>query len=112
VLPPLVETFPRVDWERQPTWFWHRVVQHGCHRAEEIREVAVTVRDVGIAPRTATATAEMQAWLTMLRSEGVFADAASGASWRELADRIKIESKNLSCRRPLTAVRPFPLSFT
>jgi hypothetical protein len=38
-----------------------------------------------------------QAWLTMLRPEGVFANVASGASWREL----KVESKNLSRRRPL-----------
>jgi hypothetical protein len=33
----------------------------------------------------------------MLRPEGVFANVASGASWREL----KVESKNLSRRRPL-----------
>ena len=61
----------------------------------------MTIRGVGISPRmvTATATAEVQAWLMMLRSEGVFANVASDASWRELADRIKIESKNLNRRR-------------
>jgi 3-hydroxyisobutyrate dehydrogenase-like beta-hydroxyacid dehydrogenase len=94
VLASLVETFPGFDWERQPTWFWRRVVQHGRRRAEEMREAAVTVRDVGIAPRMATATAEVQAWVTMLRSEGVFATVAPDASWRELADRIGIESKD------------------
>jgi hypothetical protein len=52
------------------------------------------VHDVGIAPRMATATAEVQAWVTMLRSEGVFATVAPDASWRELADRIGIESKD------------------
>jgi 3-hydroxyisobutyrate dehydrogenase-like beta-hydroxyacid dehydrogenase len=94
VLASLAETFPGLDWERQPTWFWRRVVQHGRRRAEEMREAAVTVRDVGIAPRMATATADVQAWVTMLRSEGVFADAASDASWRELADCIKLESND------------------
>ena len=94
VLASLAETFPGLDWERQPTWFWHRVVQHGRRRAEEMREAAVTVRDVGIAPHMATATADVQAWVTMLRSEGVFANVAEGASWRELADRIKKESKD------------------
>jgi 3-hydroxyisobutyrate dehydrogenase-like beta-hydroxyacid dehydrogenase len=94
VLASLAETFPGLDWERQPTWFWRRVVQHGRRRAEEMREAAVTVRDVGIVPHMATATAEVQAWVTTLRSEGVFANVAADASWRELADSIKIESKD------------------
>src|SRR5690349_24701505 len=29
VLASLAETFPGLDWERQATWFWRRVVQHG-----------------------------------------------------------------------------------
>jgi len=94
VLASLAETFPGLDWERQPTWFWRRVVQHGRRRAEEMREAAVTVSDVGIAPRMATATADVQPWFTMLRSEGVFADVASDPSWRELADCIKMESND------------------
>jgi 3-hydroxyisobutyrate dehydrogenase-like beta-hydroxyacid dehydrogenase len=94
VLASLAETFPGLDWERQPTWFWRRVVQHGRRRAEEMREAAVTVRDVGIAPRMATATADVQAWVTTLRSEGVFANASPDANWRELADCIKMESND------------------
>lgn len=89
VLASLAETFPGLDWERQPTWFWRRVVQHGRRRAEEMREAALTVSDVGIEPRMASSTAEVQAWVTMLRADGVFADVASDATWRELADCIK-----------------------
>jgi len=33
VLASLAETFPGLDWERQATWFWRRVVQHGRRRA-------------------------------------------------------------------------------
>ncbi len=91
VLASLAETFPGLDWERQPTYFWRRVVQHGRRRAEEMREAAVTVEDVGVAPRMATATADVQAWVTMLRAEGAFANAPSDAGWRELADCVKRE---------------------
>jgi 3-hydroxyisobutyrate dehydrogenase-like beta-hydroxyacid dehydrogenase len=94
VLASLVETFPGLDWERQPTLFWRRAVQHGRRRAEEMREAAVAVRDIGMAPRMASATADVEAWIAMLRAEGVFADVASDASWREFADRIKMEPKD------------------
>ncbi|HEY8131196.1 MAG TPA: DUF1932 domain-containing protein [Thermoanaerobaculia bacterium] len=91
VLASLAETFPGLDWERQATWFWRRVVQHGRRRAEEMREAAVTVSDVGIAPRMATASADVQAWIAMLRAEGVFASAGADATWRELADLVERE---------------------
>jgi len=91
VLASLAETFPGLEWERQMTWFWRRVVQHGRRRSEEMREAAVTVADAGIAPRMATATADLQGWIAALRADGAFADAAADAGWRELADRIERE---------------------
>jgi hypothetical protein len=51
-------------------------------------EAAATVSDAGIASRMTTATADLQGWIAMLRAEGVFADAASDADWRELADLV------------------------
>ena len=88
VLASLVETFPGLDWERQATWFWTRVVQHGRRRAEEMREAAVTVADGGIAPRMAGATADVQAWIAALRAQGAFDDAGKDGDWRTLADRV------------------------
>ena len=88
VLASLAETFPGLDWERQATWFWRRVVQHGRRRAEEMREAAATVGDAGIVSRMAVATAELQAWMAALRADGVFADASGDASWRDLADCV------------------------
>jgi 3-hydroxyisobutyrate dehydrogenase len=88
VLSSLAETFPGLEWERQATWFWRRVVQHGRRRAEEMREAAVTVTDAGIASCMATASADVQAWIAMLRAEGVFASAGADATWRELADLV------------------------
>ena len=53
-----------------------------------MREAAATVESVGTKPRMATATADLQAWIAMLRAEGVFDVAATDAGWRELADLI------------------------
>ena len=94
VLASLAETFPGLDWERQPSYFWQRVVQHGRRRAEEMREAAVTVGDADVAPRMASATADVQAWVAALRAAGVFADAPSDAGWRELADRVRREPRD------------------
>jgi 3-hydroxyisobutyrate dehydrogenase-like beta-hydroxyacid dehydrogenase len=88
VLASLVETFPTIDWDRQMSYFWQRVVQHGRRRSEEMREAAVTVRDVGIEPSMAAASADVQAWIAKLRADGVFDGRAAKADWRELADAI------------------------
>jgi 3-hydroxyisobutyrate dehydrogenase-like beta-hydroxyacid dehydrogenase len=88
VLASLVETFPNLDWERQANWFWKRVVQHGKRRAEEMREAAVTVTDTGVAPRMASAAADVQAWIAELRQSGAFEDLAGDAGFRALVDRV------------------------
>jgi len=92
VLESLAETFPGLDWERQASYFWRRVVQHGRRRAEEMREAAVTVSDAGSTPRMAAATADLQAWIATLAAAGVFAGSAPEDGWRELADRIARET--------------------
>lgn len=93
VLASLAETFPGIDWEKQGAYFFQRVVQHGRRRAEEMREVAETVREIGLDPWSASATAERQAWMADGADRGTFGaktDPAFGASadWRVEADRI------------------------
>jgi len=88
VLASLAETFPGIEWEKQGTWFWQRVVQHGKRRAEEMREAAVTVREAGIAPTMASAIADRQAAVAALAAAGAFAAAGPEARWRELADCV------------------------
>jgi 3-hydroxyisobutyrate dehydrogenase-like beta-hydroxyacid dehydrogenase len=88
VLASLAETFPNLDWERQATWFWRRVVQHGKRRAEEMREAAVTVTDAGVEPRMASATADVQASIAAMRASGVFEEAAKDASFRDLSEGV------------------------
>jgi len=95
VLASLAETFPGIDWEKQGSYFFQRVIQHGRRRAEEVREVAQTVREIGLAPWSASGTAERQAWMADLADRGVFGDrSAPRGNWRAEADRILRELKD------------------
>jgi 3-hydroxyisobutyrate dehydrogenase-like beta-hydroxyacid dehydrogenase len=93
VLASLKETFPGIDWEKQGAYLFQRVIEHGRRRSEEVREVAVTVREAGLEPWSAAGTAERQAWVADLADAGVFgrkgeAGFARSADWRTEADRI------------------------
>jgi len=89
VLASLAETFPGIDWEKQAAYFFQRVIQHGRRRAEEMREVAQTVREAGLEPWSAAGTAERQAWVADLADAGAMGDrSAPRTDWRIDADRI------------------------
>jgi 3-hydroxyisobutyrate dehydrogenase-like beta-hydroxyacid dehydrogenase len=88
VLASLRETFPTIDWEKQGSYLFSRVALHGKRRAEEMREVAVTVREAGLAPHMAAATAERQDWVAGLRGAAGLGEVAKDANWREYADRL------------------------
>jgi 3-hydroxyisobutyrate dehydrogenase-like beta-hydroxyacid dehydrogenase len=93
VLASLKETFPGIDWEKQGAYLFQRVIEHGRRRSEEVREVAVTVREAGLEPWSASGTAERQAWVADLADAGVFGRKgepgfARSADWRIEADRI------------------------
>ena len=91
VLASLAETFPGLDWEKHGSYFFSRVVQHGKRRAEEMREAAATVREIGLEPLMASAISDRQAWVSDLAVNGIFAGAPHDADWRLLADRIERE---------------------
>ena len=93
VLASLQETFPGIDWEKQGAYFFQRVIEHGRRRSEEVREVAQTVREIGLEPWSAQGTAERQAWVADLADQGLFGAKgtqtfARSADWRLEADRI------------------------
>ena len=101
VLASLKETFPGIDWEKQGAYFFQRVIEHGRRRAEEVREVAETVRDIGLTPWSAQGTAERQAFIADLADEGLFGikgskEFARSVDWRTEADRILANAKNKS----------------
>jgi 3-hydroxyisobutyrate dehydrogenase-like beta-hydroxyacid dehydrogenase len=88
VLASLRETFPSIDWERQGAYLFSRVAQHGARRAEEMREAAITVREAGLAPYMAAATAERQDWVASLKERAGLGEVGKDADWRDYADRL------------------------
>jgi hypothetical protein len=114
VLASLRETFPGLDWEKQGAYFFQRAIEHGRRRSEEVREVAETVRDVGLTPWSAQGTAERQAWIADLADVGVFgtrgsAGFARSSDWRTEADRILANAwadRALSHTGPASKVEP------
>ena len=96
VIASLQETFPGIDWEKQGAYFFQRVIEHGRRRSEEVREVAQTVREAGLAPFSAAGTADRQAHIADLADTGLFGargtpEFARSADWRVEADRLLAE---------------------
>ena len=89
VIASLGETFPGIDWEKQGTYFFERVIKHGRRRAEEMVEAAATVREIGLEPLSAAGTAKRQAFMADLADAGVLGDPkAPREDWRLDADRV------------------------
>lgn len=84
----LQETFPGIDWTQQGAYFFSRVAQHGKRRAEEMREVANTVREAGFEPFMASAIAQKHDWMADQARAGHFADLPSAPAWQAFADRL------------------------
>lgn len=68
VLNSLSDLLPVGDWETLARYMISRSLEHGVRRAEEMREVAETVRDAGLVPLMSTACAERQDWTAAHKS--------------------------------------------
>jgi 3-hydroxyisobutyrate dehydrogenase-like beta-hydroxyacid dehydrogenase len=90
VLASLDKTFPHMGWNAQlPDYLVSRVAEHGRRRAAEMREVALTLEDVGITPTMAAATAARHdALVRQMAAAGVAYPAEGTFSWRALADAL------------------------
>ena len=62
VLASLSDTIPHPDWPKLARYVMTRALIHGRRRAEEMREVARTVSEAGVAPLLAAPTAQRQDW--------------------------------------------------
>lgn len=90
VLSSLDRSFPHMGWGGNlPDYLVSRVAEHGRRRAAEMREVAQTLRDIGLEPVMASATAERQQWLTdRLDAKGLAYRHDEPFAWRALADAL------------------------
>ena len=84
----LNRSFPGTDWEMRGAYMTSRVLQHGRRRAAELREVATTVAEVGVAARMAPAAAEVQDWVTDRVVEMPELKSATGHDWRAILDLL------------------------
>jgi 3-hydroxyisobutyrate dehydrogenase-like beta-hydroxyacid dehydrogenase len=88
VLASLQETFPGLDWDEVGSYLFSRTALHGKRRAEEMREVAVTVQEIGLEPLLAAAIARRQDWMAQQKERAGLGRVAKGANWRAYADRL------------------------
>jgi 3-hydroxyisobutyrate dehydrogenase-like beta-hydroxyacid dehydrogenase len=98
VLASLHETFPELDWEKIASYMIMRTALHGKRRAEEMREVAETVREAGLEPLMASATAARQDFMAKRKDEGALAQVAKGADWRAYVDKL-LEARTADAAR-------------
>lgn len=82
VLASLGDLLPLPDWSATARYMISRSIEHGVRRAEEMDEVAQTVREAGLDPLMSRATAERQAWAPQ------FADALAEEDLGRMLDAI------------------------
>jgi 3-hydroxyisobutyrate dehydrogenase-like beta-hydroxyacid dehydrogenase len=70
VLASLDASDPGTNWEKRVAYNLERMMVHGVRRAAEMREVAATLRELGLPDRMASATAEWEAEIGALRLPG------------------------------------------
>ena len=87
VLASLGESFPGMDWPKLASYLVGRVVVHGERRAREMEEVAETVREAGVEPMMAEATARRMDWSAHLNLKDAFGGKAP-ADYREFARKV------------------------
>lgn len=100
VLASLDGTFPSMGWAGAlPNYLIGRVAEHGRRRAAEMREVAATLENGGIAPRMAAATAELHDWFVDALAECGMSSSGNGAfDWRGAVDALLAASASCVVR--------------
>lgn len=78
VLDSLSDLLPVGDWEKVASYMVSRALEHGIRRAEEMREAAETVREAGIEPLMASATAAREEWAAQYSSAHALRDNLTG----------------------------------
>lgn len=70
VIASLQASDPGIDWEKRSAYNLERMMVHGERRAAEMREVAATLRELGLPDRMSRAIVDWQAEIAALKLEG------------------------------------------
>jgi hypothetical protein len=82
VIESLQASDPGIDWRSRASYNFDRMMVHGNRRAAEMREVAATLRELGLPDRMASATAIWEAEVGAMKLAG------GKASFADHADRL------------------------
>lgn len=88
VLDSLNETYPGFGWKKRSAYMLERAVTHGIRRAAEMREAALTVRELGFDGAMASAAADWEQRIGELRLSAADAKAKDEQNYRAIADLI------------------------
>jgi 3-hydroxyisobutyrate dehydrogenase-like beta-hydroxyacid dehydrogenase len=86
VLESLAVTFPGIDWPQTADYYLARLCRHAGRQASEMKSVAATLEDLGVAPLTAKASGERLAWFAGLELLEHFAPDDPPADFRKVLD--------------------------
>jgi 3-hydroxyisobutyrate dehydrogenase-like beta-hydroxyacid dehydrogenase len=92
VLASLKDLLPGADWRKLAQYMISRSLVHGKRRAEEMREVAETVRNAGLTPHMSAACAQRQDWAAQFKS------AAEAETLEGMLDGILEKGSELGAR--------------
>ena len=83
-------TYPSMGWAKNlPDNLTLRAVEHSRRRAAEMREVVLTLKAAGMNSAMASATADLQDWLSVeMESRNIVLKKDAPFSWRAFADAI------------------------
>lgn len=88
VLDSLEASYPGFGWKKRSAYMMERAVTHGIRRAAEMREAALTVKELGLGGAMAAATADWEQRIGELRLWAADAKPADGQDYGALADLI------------------------
>jgi 3-hydroxyisobutyrate dehydrogenase-like beta-hydroxyacid dehydrogenase len=91
VIESLQNLLPGHDWRKLALYMISRSLLHGTRRAEEMREVAVTVSEAGLHPWMSSASAERQQWAAQFR------EFAATEPLEALLDQLRAAAEKTSC---------------
>lgn len=96
VLASLQGTFPTMGWQGNlPDYLVSRIAEHGRRRAGEMREVALTLEEVGIEPTMALAiAARHDALIDAMEAAGIPYPRDQPFSWRALIDALNSPTRS------------------
>tara|TARA_E500000331_G_C17220644_1_gene697947 strand:+ start:467 stop:1354 length:888 start_codon:yes stop_codon:yes gene_type:complete len=90
VLDSITHSYPEIGWDKLASYFMERTVTHGTRRAQEMEEVAKTLRALKIEPFMAEGAAKRIAWLADQKIKEAL-DGKTPKNYREILNALRLQ---------------------